>query len=173
MLTRNNRERTSEMTISNYRAGRVIATAAFLPAILFAVSTHSSSATEYLAQAAPSATQKVASASVDRLENRIAGLHKKLGITPVQEPLWNTMAQVMRENGQKMRDVIADRSAKLKSMNAVDDLKSYQKITDEHGDGLKRLIPSFEALYASMTPAQQKNADHVFGEQQKSAAHHG
>jgi periplasmic protein CpxP/Spy len=171
MLTRNNRERTPEMTTSNYRAGRIIASAAFLPAIFLAVSTHAGSATEYLAQAAPSAAPKVASASVDRIEQRIASLHKKFGITPDQEALWDNMAQVMRANGQKMRDLVVERSANLKTMNAVDDLKSYEMITDEHADGLKRLLPSFEALYASMTPAQQKNADHVFSEQQKKAAH--
>ena len=80
------------------------------------------------------------------------------------------MAQVMRANAQKMRDNVTDRSARLKSMNAVDDLRSYQKITDEHADGLKRLLPAFEALYAKMSPAQQKNADHVFGDQQHRAA---
>jgi hypothetical protein len=36
-------------------------------------------------------------------------------------------------------------------------------------DGLKRLIPSFEALYGKMTPTQQKNADRIFGEQQRHA----
>jgi hypothetical protein len=32
--------------------------------------------------------------------------------------------------------------------------------------GLKRLIPAFESLYASMTPEQQKRADKVFGQHQ-------
>jgi|SRR5579862_896953 len=174
------------MSRSTHRAGRAIAAAALLPAILFAVSLHSTYAAESAAQAtpmsasqpqaaqpAPGAGPKVHAASVDRIEERITDLHKKLHVTPDQEALWSDVAQVMRENGQKMRDEVAQRSAKLKTMNAVDDLKSYQMITDEHADGLKRLIPAFEALYAKMTPAQQKNADLVFGEQQRSAAHRG
>jgi len=174
------------MSTSTHRAGRVIAAAAFLPAFLFAVSSHSASAAESAAPAAPlSAAQpqaaqpapttgpKVHAASVDRIEERITDLHKKLNVTPDQEALWTDMAKVMRANGQKMRDSVTDRSAKLKTMTAVDDLKSYQMITDEHADGLKRLIPAFEALYAKMSPAQQKNADRVFGEQQRNAAHRG
>ncbi len=174
---------------SNHRAGRVIAAAALLPAILFAVSSTAAFAAENVAQgpamsAAPAATAqpqstksvptsgpKVHSASADRIEAQISDLHKKLAITAEQEALWNDLAQVMRANGQKMRDSVTERSAKLKTMNAVDDLRSYQMITDEHADGLKRLIPAFEALYAKMTPAQQKNADHVFGEQQRHASH--
>ena len=88
-------------------------------------------------------------------------------MTADQEVLWNDFAQVMRENEKKMRDSIAARSEQMKVMSAVDDLKSYQMITDEHADGLKRLIPAFEALYAKMTPAQQQNADHVFDNQQR------
>ena len=174
------------MSKSNHRAGRVIAAAALLPAILFAVSSQSvlaadsaaqpapmSAGQTQAAQPAPAAGPKVHAASVDVVESRITDLHKKLNVTPDQEALWSDMAQVMRANGLKMRDSVAERSAKLKTMNAVDDLRSYQMITDEHADGLKRLIPAFEALYAKMTPAQQKNADHVFGEQQRKAAHRG
>ena len=123
------------------------------------------------AQPAPAATSKVRSNSLNRIEARITDLHNKLRITANQEAQWNDLAQVMRQNGQKMRDMVTERSAKLKTMNAVDDLKSYQVIVDEHADGLGRLIPAFEALYAEMTPEQQKNADHVFGERQQQASH--
>ncbi len=171
------------MSPSN-RFARMIATAAFVPAILFAVSSQPTLASETMAQAAPMTTapaatkpaptkaQKIHKASVDRVEEQITVLHAKLKIVPEQEILWGDMAKVMRENGKKMRDGVTERSAKLKTMNAVDDLKSYQMITDEHADGLKRLVPSFEALYAKMSPAQQKNADRVFGEQQRQAARH-
>lgn len=186
MRTRNNQEQQpredSVMPTSNHRAGRAIAITALLPAMLFAISPRSTSAREYLAQAEPMSTPqsqpdkpastvaaKVKRASVDRVEARITDLHDKLRVTADQEVLWNDLAQVMRENEKEIRDSIAARSAKLKTMNAVNDLKSYQMITDEHADGLKRLIPAFEALYVKMTPAQQKNADQVFDNQQ----HHG
>ncbi len=159
------------MPITQYRAGRVIAAAAILPAMLFAVSsTVTSARAADMPTSASSSHQAGPSRNV--VEARITDLRKKLHVTADQEGLWNDMAQVMRANAQKMHDNVTDRSSRLKSMNAVDDLRSYQKITDEHADGLKRLLPAFEALYAKMTPAQQKNADHVFGDQQRNAARH-
>jgi hypothetical protein len=159
------------MPITQYRTGRVIAAAAILPAMLFAVSSMATSARAADAPMTTSSSSHQAAASRDRVEERITDLHKKLHVTADQQGLWDDMAQVMRANAKTMRDNVADRTTNLKSMNAVDDLRSYQKITDEHADGLKRLIPSFEALYAKMSPEQQKNADHVFGEQQRHAAH--
>ncbi len=165
------------MPVSNLRTGRIIAAAAILPAIFFAVSSQPSSAAESSAQTMPpstaSAAPKMHAASVDRIEERITALHQQLRVTPDQEALWSDLAQVMRANGQKLRDEVAERSTKRKSMTAVDDLHSYEMIADEHADGLKRLIPAFEALYAKMTPAQQKHADYVFGEQERTAAHRG
>jgi hypothetical protein len=51
---------------------------------------------------------------------------------------------------------------KLPSKSGIDDLKAFQIIADEYANGLRKLIPAFAALYASMTPAQQKHADQVF-----------
>jgi hypothetical protein len=47
-------------------------------------------------------------------------------------------------------------------MTAVGDLKSYGEIIDAHADGIKKLIPVFTALYASMSDAQKKAADTCF-----------
>ena len=86
-----------------------------------------------------------------------------------QEDLWGTVAQTMRDNETAVRAAMQDRSSRLKTMTAIDDLKSFQVIADLHSNGLKQLIPAFEALYAAMTPDQQKRADHVFEKHQ----HHG
>jgi hypothetical protein len=96
------------------------------------------------------------------VDKRIADLHKRLGITPDLEPLWLDVVNVMRDNEAKMIEHISAREAKMKTMTAVDDLRSYRMITDEHADGLKRLIPVFESLYDKMSPAQKAVADHVF-----------
>ena len=160
------------MSISQYRAGCIIAATAMLPAMLFAVSSITPSARAADAPTSLSSPSHRVAASRDSIEARIADLHKRLRVTADQQSLWDDMAQVMRANAHKMRDNAAERSKDLRSMNAVDDLRSYQKIADEHADGLKRLLPAFEALYAKMSPAQQKNADHVFGDQQRRAARH-
>ena len=54
------------------------------------------------------------------------------------------------------------RADKAKTMTAVDDLKSYAEIADAHADGLKKFVPAFEALYASMSDAQKANANTLF-----------
>jgi periplasmic protein CpxP/Spy len=102
----------------------------------------------------------------DRVEARIKELHTKLKITPAQEALWDNVTQVMRDNGKTMEALITARSEKAGTMTAVDDLKSYSEIAEGHADGLKKFIPVFEPLYASMSDAQKKDADTLF-------RHHG
>jgi hypothetical protein len=95
-------------------------------------------------------------------EARIAELRKRLEITPAEETLWNTVAKIMRDNAATFRANVPDRSKVPDTSTAVEDLKAFQIIADEHANGLRQLIPAFEALYASMPPAQQKRADQVF-----------
>ncbi|MFY9833519.1 MAG: Spy/CpxP family protein refolding chaperone [Methylocystis sp.] len=113
------------------------------------------------------AQAKEASASRDdRLaeasEFRIKELRGRLQVTAAQESLWNNVAQIMRDNAATFRANVPDRSTGPDTSTAVDDLKAFQIIADEHANGLRKLIPAFEALYASMTPAQKKHADQVF-----------
>lgn len=102
----------------------------------------------------------------DRVEARIKELYAKLKITPAQEEPWNKVTQVMRNDAKTMEALIMARSEKESTMNAVDDLKSYSTITEAHADYLRKFIPVFEALYASMSDAQKKSADTLF-------RHHG
>lgn len=150
------------------RAGRALAAATLFGAFLSTVPLH-----ESRAQQAEQPTQVMPAHHgkhmTDRAEVRIKELHDKLRITAAQEDLWGTVAQTMRETGKAFHDSVTDRSARLKTMTAVDDLKSFQIIADQHAEGLKRLIPAFEALYDSMSPEQKKNADKVFGEHQRHA----
>lgn len=147
------------------RAGRAVAAATLLGAFLSTVALHDARAQQ---AAQPTQTMTAhAKHAADRSEARIKELHDKLQITAAQETLWGNVAQTMRENGATIRASVTDRSTRLKTMTAIDDLKSFQVIADQQSNGLKQLIPAFEALYASMTPAQQKRADHVFGEHQR------
>jgi hypothetical protein len=109
----------------------------------------------------------------DRVETRIKDLHSKLKITGVQEAQWNAFAEVMRDNAQAVDTVLKERSENLHTMNAVDDLRSYQKLADAHADGLRRLVPAFEALYNLMSEDQKKTADVVFAEHEKRPPHAG
>jgi protein CpxP len=98
----------------------------------------------------------------DRVEARIKNMHAKLKITQAQEEQWAKVAQVMRENAKSLDALTDARFKNAKTMNAVDDLKSYGEITDAHADGIKRFTPIFATLYAGMSDAQKKEADELF-----------
>jgi hypothetical protein len=96
------------------------------------------------------------------VEARITELHAKLAITSAQEDLWSHVTQVMRDNEQAMEALHRTRLERATTISAVEDVKSYAAIAEAHADGLKRFAPVFEALYASMSDAQKKNADTLF-----------
>jgi periplasmic protein CpxP/Spy len=98
----------------------------------------------------------------DRVEMRINDMHAKLRITPEQEDQWQQVAQVMRDNESAMKPLIDDRKANARSMTAIDDLHSYEAITEAHVEGIKKFTPAFETLYASMSDVQKKQADTLF-----------
>ena len=120
-----------------------------------------------VAMAVFSATIAFASARPSRVEHveaRIKELQAKLHITPTQEALWQNVTQIMRDNAQTMDALTQARTDKVKTMTAVDNLQSYSVIVEAHAEGLKKFVPAFEALYASMSDAQKHQADNVFRE---------
>lgn len=136
-----------------------------------------STATPNASNAPPSSSSTVTPSGQTRarrggpngVEGRISDLHNRLQITPAQEDQWKQVADVMRQNAKDVEAVIKER-ASAKSMTAVDDLKSYEKISAVHEEGMKRLIPPFQTLYDSMSDQQKKNADAVFRSQQRRGA---
>lgn len=101
-------------------------------------------------------------AMAQRIEDRIKTLHDKLGVTNEQEAKWSDVAQAMRENETAIDQMVRERHQNPASMTAVDDLQSYENITQAHADGLKKLIVAFQALYNDMPDDQRKNADTTF-----------
>ena len=97
----------------------------------------------------------------ERVDERIAKLHQELQITPEQETPWNALAQAMRDHAKLMEDAIAQRRQNPNA-NAVDDLKAYQGIVNANAEGMQKLVPAFEALYASLSDEQKKKADVLF-----------
>ena len=68
----------------------------------------------------------------------------------------------MRDNEKEFRADLREKTAGMTTATAVNDLKTFQVIADHHSSGLKRFVPVFEKLYSSMPPAQQKRADGIF-----------
>lgn len=99
---------------------------------------------------------------------RVQRLHDQLGITPDQEVLWKPIAAAMQDNAKTIAAAMQARSAKAQTMNALDDIMTYEAIAAAHAAGLKDLAAAFAPLYSAMPPAQQRNADAVFGHKLKS-----
>jgi periplasmic protein CpxP/Spy len=98
-------------------------------------------------------------AGIDAL---IDHLHESLKITAEQEPLWRGVTKVMRENAETMSRLAQERAEHAQTATALDNLKSYAEISEEHAGGSRRMIPVFEGLYDSMSPEQKKAADDEF-----------
>jgi periplasmic protein CpxP/Spy len=97
-----------------------------------------------------------------RIEARIKDMHAKLKITAAEEEQWAKVTDVMRDNANKMDEMNNARLANAKSMNAMDDLKSYGDVVDAHADEIKKFAVAFSPLYASMSDAQKAVADQLF-----------
>ena len=143
---------------------RSIATATLVATIAFAgPALAASSGTRHVT------AQSRRTAAADDIETRIKTLHAQLKITPEQEPAWNNVAQVMRDNAARMKELRA-KTQQPTSANAVDQLNSYAAVVDAHSDGVHKFIPAFQTLYDSMSEAQKKTADAVLRSRVKEAA---
>jgi protein CpxP len=111
---------------------------------------------------APGTSPAAKTAFAGRVEQRIKSLHDQLKITAAEAPQWDAVAQAMRDSAQAVGELVRERREKAATMNAVDDLRSYQAIAEAHAAGVAKLASAFEKLYAVMPPEQQKIADAVF-----------
>ena len=100
--------------------------------------------------------------AVEYTESQIKQLQSALTITEAQEPLWNNLTQVMRENAKEMDTLTKDVPEKAKTMNSVEHLKLHSQMTEAHLAQLKKLIPPFEAFYNSQSDEQKKITDTLF-----------
>lgn len=122
-------------------------------------------ATSVLAQtstpAAPAAAASMTKPHPD-VEKRIAELRKTLKITPAETTAFDSFAQVMRDNADKIDALIEDRRTNAAALNAVDQLKAYAALAQAHLDEMQRLVPAFSQLYETLAPGQKKIADDDF-----------
>jgi hypothetical protein len=95
---------------------------------------------------------------------RIKYLHDRLRITPDKEPLWDTVAQTIRDNARDIVPLLRERFRATTSGSALDVLHSYEALGEAQLDSLKRFIAVFGALYASLSESQKKIADAILRE---------
>ena len=102
-----------------------------------------------LVQAQPGAPPNV--------ETSIAQLRQRLQITPAQQPQFEALAAVMRENAQAPAG-----AAPASNASAVDALRFAIRSEQQDLAGMRRLLPALQALYATLSPAQRQAADIAF-----------
>ncbi len=91
------------------------------------------------------------------IEANIAQLHQRLQITPAQEPRFEALANVMRQNARMMPN-----APPPTNLDPIQGLRFAIQTGEQELVGLKRMLPPLQALYASLSPMQQRTADQVF-----------
>ncbi len=108
----------------------------------------------------------------ERVENHIKELRAQLHITPAEQPQWEQFAQVMRDNARDMDQAFMQRAQQYPTMNAVQNMQSYEQIAEAHAQHLQKLVPAFDNLYNAMPVQQQKLADQLFRANAEKHAEH-
>ncbi len=98
----------------------------------------------------------------ERVERHLRELHSQLQITPAEEPQWNEFASVMRENARDMDQAYMQRAQQFATMNALQNMQSYEQLAQEHAQHVQKLVPAFQKLYDAMPEQQKRVADQVF-----------
>jgi LTXXQ motif family protein len=91
------------------------------------------------------------------VESSIALLHQRLGISAAQEPAFNALANVMRENARMQTGGPPPANA-----NAVYALQLAIQYGQAEVDGMRRMLPALQGLYATLSPQQQAVANQLF-----------
>jgi periplasmic protein CpxP/Spy len=112
--------------------------------------------------AAPAPENGARPPALDPMAQSINYLHRRLRITPAQEPLWASLTQVMRDNATALAPLLRERFQATQGGNAIEMLGAGEKLDAAQLDGLKKFIAAFQPLYDSMSGEQKKIADYVF-----------
>lgn len=140
-----------------FRATLVFVMSAFLSTIFL-----TNANTSFAASGKKKSGTMTRTSAVEYTESQIKQLQGTLTITAEQEPLWNNLTQVMRENAKDMDAIRKERSENTEPMSAVEQMKFHSKITQAHLDQMNKLIPTFEAFYASLSDQQKNITNMVF-----------
>ncbi|HQT76212.1 MAG TPA: Spy/CpxP family protein refolding chaperone [Rhodopila sp.] len=92
----------------------------------------------------------------DHIEGRIAFLHAELDITDAQQTVWNTFADALRKQAGAMRGQMRQGGM---PQNWPDMMARQEHMLSARLDAIKAIEEPVRALYAALSPDQQKKAD--------------
>jgi periplasmic protein CpxP/Spy len=108
--------------------------------------------------------QTLPAPAFDQTAARIKYLHDRLRITVEQEPLWDAVAQAIRDNAEGLRPLLKERLGVTTNGSAPELLRSYEALGDSQLNSLKKIIAAFDPLYTGLSDSQKKIADAVLRE---------
>jgi hypothetical protein len=101
---------------------------------------------------------------IDHIEGRIAFLHTELKITETQTLEWNTFAEALRTNAQKLgetRTSMMTHMAGEQSATLSQRLEMQEQWLTARLAGTRSLRTSFETLYRVLTDEQKQTANEL------------
>jgi len=140
-----------------FQATFVVMLAAFSSTVFFL-----NPAPSFAASGTKSRPEATRTSAVDYAESQIKQLQASLEITTAQQPLWNDLTAVMRENAKDVDALRKERAATGVTRNAVERMKFHSQMTESHLNQLKKFTPVFEAFYVSLSDEQKKSVDETF-----------
>lgn len=113
------------------------------------------------AQAAPDRPRRLPS---ERIEARLAYLKTALKITPAQEPQWNALANVLRQQARERDTEIQQRRNQRQAQSqqpptAIERLQRRQHMLATAADRMNAIVTTAGPLYATLSSDQKKIAD--------------
>ena len=106
----------------------------------------------------------------ENVDQRIRALEQQLGITAAETPQWNAFAQAMRDNATSTDELFRQRANSVKTMTALDNMKSYARVVRAYADDTDRLEAAFETLYNALSDQQKQTLDTLFRRQATQSA---
>lgn len=98
------------------------------------------------------------------VEGRIAFLKAELKITDSQAPLFERVAQAMRDNVKEMAQLRDQRRAdRDKPKSAVESLETRARFGEIRMQQTQRFLAAFKPLYTDLSDEQKKTADGLLG----------
>jgi hypothetical protein len=103
--------------------------------------------------------------TIDRIEGRIAFLRTELKITDAQAGAWNTFADALRTNAQKLGSVRASMMGQGPGQRQPSTLADHLDLQERwllaRLEGIRAIKPAFANLYATFSDDQKKTADEI------------
>lgn len=162
-------------------------------AVAFAQSADSTEAVEIVAQAAPSGEragpqrgareQRAFRMPSERVEERLASIHKALNITDSQQGEWENFANVVRKQARDMDQRIQQRMAQREQagaqrperpqVSAIERLERQQQRLNQRSARLDEVLAAAKPLYAAFSPEQKQIADKMLAREGHRRGPHG